>query len=276
MTRSDVPEAEPKEVRGLGWIRVVVRGLPLLLLILSGFLVLLLVRMVERPLFGMHRPMTPHITTFVCRNGLLLLGIDFTVEGVPMTHPGAVVSNHASWLDILSLNACQQVYFVSKAEVSNWPFIGCLARSTGTVFIRRDRKDAAVQKGLIEDRLAAGHRLLFFPEGTSSDGLRILPFKSTLFAAFFTSESSQSNHIQPATVTYHAPVDETDAFYGWWGEMELAPHLLQVLGTARQGRIEVILHEPLKQSEFANRKLLAKACEDAVRSGLKPRGLQAL
>ena len=269
MTWHDVPEVDPKKISGLGWVRVVLRGAPLVVLVLGGLIVLLLVRLIERPLFGLNRPLTPHITQLVCRNGLRILGIGYRVEGTPMKHAGAVVCNHASWLDIFALNACQRVYFVSKAEVSSWPLIGWLARATGTVFIRRDRREAAQQKELIEGRLLVGHKLLFFPEGTSSDGLRVLPFKSTLFAAFFSRKLAATALIQPATVTYHPPDGEAGFFYGWWGDMELGPHLLQTLGAARQGRIEVVLHDPLKESDFEDRKQLAQACEEIVRRGLR-------
>jgi lyso-ornithine lipid O-acyltransferase len=97
-----------------------------------------------------------------------------------MQHKGALVANHASWLDIFTLNACDRIYFVSKSEVAGWPGIGWLARATGTVFINRQGREAQMQKLLFEARLRAGHRLLFFPEGTSTDGQRVLDFKSTL------------------------------------------------------------------------------------------------
>ena len=268
MTWTGEPDGEVAPLTAGGWLRAVARGVPLGVLVFGGLLVLLLVRLIERPIFGLHRPLTPYITQFVCRNGLRILGIGFRSSGEPMTQMGAVVSNHASWLDIFSLNARKRVYFVSKAEVAGWPGIGWLARAVGTVFIRRDRRDAAEQKTVFEDRLRAGHKLLFFPEGTSSDGRRILPFKSTLFAAFFTNELRESCYIQPATVTYVAPPDETERFYGWWGDMEFAPHLLQTLAARRQGRIELRYHVPLKVSDFPDRKSLAAACEEAVRSGL--------
>jgi 1-acyl-sn-glycerol-3-phosphate acyltransferase len=85
------------------------------------------------------------------------------------------VANHAGWLDIFTLNAVQRVYFVSKSEVAAWAGVGVLARVTGTVFIDRQARQAAEQARMLQDRLAAGHRLLFFPEGTSSDARRVHP-----------------------------------------------------------------------------------------------------
>jgi 1-acyl-sn-glycerol-3-phosphate acyltransferase len=269
VTWTDEPEAQTEPLTIAGAVRALLRGVPLALLVFGCVVVLLLMRLIERPIWGMTRPLTPHITCFVCRNGLRVLGIGYSTQGAPMAQMGAVVANHASWLDIFALNASQRVYFVSKAEVAGWPGIGWLARAVGTVFIRRARGDAAKQRALFEDRLKAGHKLLFFPEGTSSDGLRILPFKSTLFAAFFTEELRETCYIQPATVTYHAPEGAAERFYGWWGDMDLAPHLLQTLAARRQGRIEVVYHTPLKVSDYPDRKALAAACEALVRSGLK-------
>ncbi|TDT77708.1 lyso-ornithine lipid acyltransferase [Litoreibacter halocynthiae] len=270
MSTWDSGEAPPNLRMGLfAWLRVFLRGVPLALLVFGGLAVLLLVRLVERPIHGYDRPWTPHITQVVCRTSFFLLGIKFRSEGQPMTERGAVVSNHCSWLDIFSLNARKRVYFVSKSEVARWPGIGWLARSTGTVFIDRDPRQARAQKVLFEKRLLAGHKLLFFPEGTSSDGIRILPFKSTLFAAFFTPELRDVLYVQPVTLSYQSPDNADPRFYGWWGDMEFAPHLLQTLAASPQGQITVTYHGPLKVSEFDSRKDLASACEKIVRSGLK-------
>ncbi|RLJ41721.1 lyso-ornithine lipid acyltransferase [Litoreibacter meonggei] len=262
-------EPPHRRIGPLGWLRIVLRGVPLAILVFGGLAILLLVRLVERPVHGFHRPWTPHITRLVCRAALFLTGIKFRSEGAPMTKRGAVVANHCSWLDIFALNARKRVYFVSKSEVANWPGIGWLARSTGTVFIDRDPRQARAQKELFEKRLLAGHKLLFFPEGTSSDGIRILPFKSTLFAAFFTPELKDALYVQPVTLSYQPPEEADPRTYGWWGDMDFAPHLLRTLATSPQGAVTVTYHDPLRVSEFSGRKDLAAACEKIVRSGLK-------
>jgi 1-acyl-sn-glycerol-3-phosphate acyltransferase len=255
-------------ISAAGWLRVAGRGLVVGLLVYSGLALLVLVRIPERLLHGLARPWTPHITQAVCRLSLALLGIRYAVVGRPMTRQGALVANHSSWLDIFALNACQQVYFVSKSEVEGWAGIGWLARATGTVFIARRRRQAKLQQRLFEDRLHAGHRLLFFPEGTSTDGRRVLPFKSTLFAAYFTQGLEREMHIQPATVIYHAPEGEDPRFYGWWGDMEFGPHLIQTLAARRQGRITVVLHDPVRVDAFSDRKALAAHCEGVIRQSL--------
>jgi 1-acyl-sn-glycerol-3-phosphate acyltransferase len=253
--------------RGLaGWARLVVRGAILVAVVYGGLALLLLVRLVERPLFGMDRPVSPRITQAVCRAAVWLLGLRLVVRGLPMQGRGAVVANHASWLDIFVLNAVDRVYFVSKAEVAGWAGIGWLARATGTVFITRKGAEAREQQRVFEERLRAGHRLLFFPEGTSTDARRILPFKSTLFAAFFTHGMEHVVQLQPVTVIYRPALGMDGRFYGWWGDMAFAPHLMAVLASARGGAVEVVLHAARAADDFADRKALAQWCETTVRS----------
>ncbi|WP_116131703.1 1-acyl-sn-glycerol-3-phosphate acyltransferase [Tropicimonas sp. IMCC34043] len=264
-------EAPPEAARRLSvgdWVRVVRRGLPLAIVTFGCLAIMLILRLLERPLFGLRRPVTPWLTRFVCTAAFVLLGIQRRVRGTPILGGGAVVSNHSSWLDIFSLNAAQRIYFVSKAEVAAWPGIGWLARATGTVFINRDRREARDHTSVLETRLMAGHKLLFFPEGTSTDGRRILPFKTTLFQAFFTEHLRPGLQVQPVTVVYTAPEGEDPRFYGWWGDMDFGPHLLKILAAPRQGSVEVIYHPALRVADFAGRKALAAACETAVRSGI--------
>ena len=258
----------PEQFGWVGWIRIALRAVPLIILVFGGLGVLLILRLIERPLFGERRPLTPYITQFVCRMAFVLLGIKYTSEGTPLQCAGAVVANHASWLDIFALNARKRIYFVAKSEVARWHGIGWLARATGTVFIKRDRSDVSAQIKVFQDRLGAGHRLLFFPEGTSTDGLQVLAFKPALFAAFFDPAIKDGLQMQAATVNYIAPAGADSRFYGWWGDMDFAPHLLSTLAAKRQGSVHVVYHPPIVVSDFADRKVLAKHMEDTVRSGL--------
>jgi 1-acyl-sn-glycerol-3-phosphate acyltransferase len=226
--------------------------------------------LIERPFYGKRRPLTPYLTVFVCRSAFFILGMKYKKRGARMDRRGAVVANHSSWLDIFTLNAGKRIYFVSKAEVAGWPGIGTLAKATGTVFINRDRRDAKRQQEIFEDRLLAGHKLLFFPEGTSTDGMQVLPFKTTLFQAFFSEHLRHEMHIQPCTVIYRAPEGEDVRFYGWWGEMEFGPHLLKVLAAPKQGSVEVVYHAPVRVDAFPNRKSLAAHLEEVVRQGMPP------
>lgn len=251
------------------WLRIIARAVPLVVLVFGGLGILLMVRLIERPLCGLRRPVTPYITQFVCRMAFVILGMRFRTIGLPMQEAGAVVANHASWLDIFALNARKRIYFVSKSEVASWPGIGWLARATGTVFIKRTRNEVGAQIKVFRDRLAAGHKLLFFPEGTSTDGLRVLPFKPALFGAFFDSALIERLMIQPVTVVYSAPLGCDPRHYGWWGDMDFGPHLLATLATRKRGAVTVIYHQPVRVADFTDRKVLARTVEASVRTGLE-------
>lgn len=270
-TWSDAPPPEARPVGALGWVRAILKGGALGLLVFGGLALLMLVRLIEAPVFGIRRPWTPWITQVVCRNAFRIIGMRHTVTGEQMRQPGAVVANHSSWMDIFALNARKRVYFVSKSEVAAWPGIGWLARATGTVFINRDRREAKAQAQVFEERLTAGHKLLFFPEGTSTDGQRVLPFKSTLFAAFFAEGLRDILHVQPVTVIFTAPEGEDPRFYAWWGDMDFGSHLFKVLSAPRQGSVEIVYHRPLKVADFDGRKELALAADAAVRGGFPVR-----
>jgi lyso-ornithine lipid O-acyltransferase len=256
----------PLRVGPLGWLRVIWRGTLIGALTYGGLLVLLLIRLVEWPIYGQARPVTPHITRFVCRTSLRILGLPLVVHGKPMTKPGAIVANHSSWLDIFVLNAAQTIYFVAKSEVAAWPGIGWLARATGTIFIARKGTEAKKHQDIFESRLQAGHRLLFFPEGTSTDAIRVLPFKSTLFEAFFAPALVRTMYIQPVTVVFHAPEAEDARHYGWWGDMDFASHLLKTLATPRHGKVELTFHPEVPVDAFENRKSLSQHCERVIRT----------
>ncbi|MEZ5779739.1 MAG: lysophospholipid acyltransferase family protein [Paracoccaceae bacterium] len=272
MTTWRTGDAETHEPIGaVGWVLIAVRAPVLAALTYGGLLAMLAVRLIEWPIYGSDRPVTPQITRFVSRAAFVVLGIRYRARGKPMRFRGAVVANHSSWLDIFALNACQTVYFVSKSEVAGWPVIGWLARATGTVFIARNPKEAKAQQALFETRIRAGHKLLFFPEGTSTDGLRVLPFKSTLFAAFYSHGLEHVMQIQPVSIIYSPPAGKQAAFYGWWGDMDFAPHLLKTLSVLRHGAVEVIFHDPVSVDSFASRKELARHCEEVIRQSLTVR-----
>ena len=249
----------------LGWARIVLRGPVLVLTVYGGFSVFLLARLVEWP-WG--RPFSPYVTQLICRSGLKVLGISYRVSGKPMELPGIVVANHVSWLDIFALNASQRIFFVAKREVRSWFGIGILARANGAVFIERNSLHARTQKMLFLRRLANGDRLLFFPEGTSTDGLRVLRFKSTLFAVLFDPDFPMEDFVQPVSLIYSAPKGKDPRFYGYWGDISMRSHLLAMLAAPLGGSIDAVFHEPVRAQSFKNRKALSLHCEKTVRDCL--------
>ncbi len=260
----DVPAAMPIGLAGR--FRIFVRGALILIVLLFGVLLTLLVRPLEVMRDRRGRPWTGWITVWVCRLALRILGLRVEAEGVPMQTEGVMVANHSSWLDIFVLNSAAPLYFVSKSEVAGWPGIGWLAKLTGTAFVRRDAREAGRQTAVLQERITAGHRLLFFPEGTSTDGQRVLSFKSTLFAAVFGVEAREDISVQPVTLVYKTPRDHDPRYFGWWGDMDFGPHLMRMLALSEGGGVTITWHEPLKVNAFSDRKALAKEAEQAVRS----------
>ncbi len=206
---------------------------------------------------------------FWSRAGLWLTGLRLVVRGKPV-ESGALVSNHSTWADILTLRSVKLMYFVAKAEVRSWPAVGVITTVTGTVFIERKRSQAKQQELVLRERLAARQLLIFFPEGTSTDGLRVLPFKSSLFAAFFHDHQGADLWIQPVTVRYLPAAGSglPPSFYGWWGDMDLGGHIWAVMSRSFGGRAEVIFHQPVKPQSFPDRKALAEHCTAVVARGL--------
>ena len=201
---------------------------------------------------------------------LRLCGLRLRVTGEPI-RAGALVANHSTWLDIVALRAVRLIYFVSKAEVATWPAVGFITRVTGTIFIDRRRTEAKRQEALLRSRIAHDQLLCFFPEGTSTDGLRVLPFKSSLFSAFYKDGQGTDFLIQPVTVRYRpAPGSGLpEGFYGWWGAMSFEGSIWDVVTRSRGGTAELVFHPPVTAAQFADRKALAERCRAAVLAGME-------
>ena len=201
-----------------------------------------------------------------------LIGLQVRRIGVPAAcgHGRRVVyaANHCSWLDIPVLGGQLEACFVSKDEVASWPGVSLVARLGRTVFVTRQRRATGRERDDMRGRLAAGDDLLLFPEGTSSDGSRVLPFRSAFFSV---AEGEGPPLIQPVSVVYDRlgglPTRRsTRAVFAWYGDMDLASHFWR-LAQSRNMRATVLLHPPLDPKDFTNRKLLAQAAWDAVAGG---------
>jgi lyso-ornithine lipid O-acyltransferase len=159
-----------------------------------------------------------------CACILRRLGIRLDVYGNP-ANDGLIVSNHLSYLDILLYGAIGNFVFVSKSEVRRWPLFGALARHGGTVFVERNRSlqtaDASRQ---IASTLADGIPIVLFPEGTSSDGSSVLPFRSPLFEP----ATRIGAKVSPAAIRYSSS-ESPESEIAYWGEMVFGPHLFRTL-----------------------------------------------
>lgn len=202
-----------------------------------------------------------------------ILGIRVHVHGAPASErPLLLVANHVSWLDITVLGSVMELSFISKSEVASWPVFGLFARLQRSVFVEREKRAKTGEVASeIAARLKAGDVLVLFGEGTSSNGIHVLPFRTALVggAAKAGEAAGATVTVQPLAVNYtqlhglpigrfHKPR------VAWYGDMEMASHLWWVL---KHGEIDVdvAFGDPMPSGNGADRKRVAKAAEEAVR-----------
>jgi 1-acyl-sn-glycerol-3-phosphate acyltransferase len=204
-----------------------------------------------------------------------MLGVRIHIVGTPPRDRSVLIlSNHVSWLDIVVLTATVPVVFVAKSEVAGWPLIGWVARARGTVFVERARRQkTGAATADIARYLAEGQSIVLFAEGTSSDGNRVLPFRSALVGALKTAMGQVEAGrlaVQPLSIAYTTvqglPMGRRlRPIVAWYGDRDLLPHLHQFL---RSGAIDVVLSwgTPLDEAVFADRKAVVRAAEATVRT----------
>ena len=213
----------------------------------------------------------------VCR----LLGVRLSIEGaVAEGKPVLLISNHTSWLDIPVLSAVAPLSFVAKKDVSRWPFVSTLARLQRSVFVDRERRSAVgATTNEIMGRLAEGDTVVLFAEGTSSDGNRVLPFKTSLFAAAkppvkpgVAQAPVPDVVVQTLSLVYTrlhgVPINRgARPIVGWFGDMEMQSHAWELL---KAGPLDVRIRigVPIPLESFADRKDLARRSEDEVRENV--------
>lgn len=200
-----------------------------------------------------------------------IIGLDVACRGAPSpARPTLFVCNHVSYLDVVVLGSLIPGSFVAKHEVAGWPLFGLLARLQRSLFVARRGAAVVREHGEIGARLAAGDNMILFPEGTSSDGTRVLPFKSALLAA--AERAAGPLAVQPVSIAYPRldgqplPRRLLPAV-AWYGDMTLAGHLWRLLGLGRVGA-EVTFHPAVDATRFVSRKALAAHCQAAVAAGV--------
>ena len=259
-----------------GWAMRMLSGLRasfLLAVFLAITLPLMLVQYVLVQLGSPRARTLPHFYhKLVCR----VLGIRVHLSGsVDPSKPALLVSNHVSWLDIVALSTVAPVSFVAKSEVGTWPFVSLLAKLQRSVFVDRSRRTLVKHKaGEIAERLAKGDNIVLFAEGTSSDGNRVLPFRSSLFSAACLA-SGNGNGAASAAVVHTVVVAYTHLhglpilrherpMVAWYGEMDMLSHVWNVL---KSGPLDVTISisEPVPLASLSDRKELAAFSEARVR-----------
>ena len=186
------------------------------------------------------------------------------------SRPILFVANHQSWADILVLGGRLEACFVSKAEISSWPLVRTVARLGRTVYVSRRRGETARERDELISRLKAGDSLILFPEGTTSDGVRVLPFHSAFLSVAVEAEGL-SPIVQPVSLVFDRldglPVTRPHRpHFAWYGSMGIARHVWTFLGR-RSARATILLHRPLDPDAFPSRKALAEAAWEVVDRG---------
>ncbi|HEY0183454.1 MAG TPA: lysophospholipid acyltransferase family protein [Rhodopila sp.] len=207
-----------------------------------------------------------------------LIGVRVRVIGTAVRRRGGrpviYVSNHSSWVDIPVVGGVLDGCFVAKGDVARWPIIGTIARLGRTVFVSRNRASTGKERDAMRAVLKAGDNLILFPEGTSSDGSRVLPFRTSFFAVAetrFGEDRAELPLIQPVSVVYDRlgglPAGRASRpVFAWYGDMDIASHfwrLTQHIGL----RATVLLHTPLDPARFEDRKALSQAVWQIVADG---------
>ena len=226
---------------------------------------------VQALLHMLQNPLSKIIPMIYHKIILKLLSIKIVVKGSLGEDGSLIVSNHASWIDIFIISSVIKTSFVSKSEVSRWPLVSWLAKLQRTIFIdRNNHKELTKTANKIQDRISNKQNVVLFPEGTSSDGNKVLPFKSSIFMLCELSEVSKFK-IQPISIAYtkYNGLSMTRIermLIAWYGDMDLLSHLYNII---RSGsfEVEVTFHNRIDISEKKSRKDIAGECEAIVRDG---------
>jgi 1-acyl-sn-glycerol-3-phosphate acyltransferase len=201
---------------------------------------------------------------FYWRTVAWLMGMRLRIVGQRANGPSVLfVSNHSSWLDVVVLGATLEACFVAKREVGQWPVVSLIARLGRTVFVSRSRTQTKGEAALIRERLAAGDSIILFPEGTTSDGGRVLAFRSAFLAV-----ADQARQVQPVSIVYDRlgglPTCRRDRpLFAWYGDMDIGSHFWR-LARRPSARATVVLHPPLDPAAYPDRKALTAACAEVI------------
>ena len=203
---------------------------------------------------------------------LRIFGIKIKTFGkVSINFPILLISNHASYLDIIILGSIFKTSFIAKKEISKWPLLGILAKLQNTIFIDRRVSSLKNQENQIIKHLNEKKNLVIFPEGTSSDGNRVLPFKSSLFNIFEKNLNSKIL-VQTITIVYKKingiPMNRIERKnITWHSNMDLIPNIFNVLKKLSI-EVEVIFNDEFLPSKEYDRKKLALHCWEKINYNL--------
>lgn len=241
----------------------------------AGFLLITILAIVVYPLAVALGPAARRIVRQLwSRGSCRALGIRVRCAGTPFSAcPTMIVANHVSYIDVIALGCFTDATFIAKSEIKGWPLFGFIASCAGTMFVRRHWRQALIQRNAIAARMRRGESFILFGEGTSSNGLAVKPFKTSLLSVAEPWVLDCPVAVQGATLAYTRlhdgrPFDRTTCdLYAWYDDMPFAPHLGQLLGE-RGCEIEIRLHEPVLSWSVDSRKILAGQLRSEIRSTL--------
>lgn len=200
-----------------------------------------------------------------------ILGLKVQFSGIPSDQqPTLYVSNHISYLDVFVLGDIK-AFFVAKSEVAGWPILGHFSKYQNTIFIERKPSKARGSLKVLQQHIIKGNSLILFPEGTSTNGMHVEPFKSSLFETVNIRGSDKQNidiPIQPITVAYtHQNGNKMNQqmldHYAWYASMPFASHFF-TLFVLKKVNVKVHFHPVCYLSSFESRKQCAEHCENIV------------
>lgn len=200
------------------------------------------------------------------RLAVSILGIRVHTHGTPPPQGSLLVANHLSYVDIVVLASQTRCVFLSKAEVADWPGIGWMARAVGVLFVKReDRRSLPAVAAELAAELERGHTVVLFPEGTSSRGAEVLPFRASLLAP----AAEGALPAACATLGYRLPDGSGDPseLVCWWGDMTFADHFLHLLELPH---IDADVRFGAERILDRDRKVLAHRLWEAVQAQFEP------
>jgi 1-acyl-sn-glycerol-3-phosphate acyltransferase len=215
-----------------------------------------------------------HLPVFYHRIFCVILGIRVRVHGKRSeVTPTLFVCNHVSYLDIVVLGSQVPGSFVAKAEVATWPFVKTLAKAQRTIFIERTSAKTSASRDEMMKRLNTGDNLMLFPEGTSSDGTRVLPFRTALFGVAQLRRDGKPIVVQPVAISYTRldgiPLGRYwRPLFAWFGDLDLVPHLWQMICLGETEAV-VTFFPPVDIDQLGDRKKLAEFCFRQVSLGVQ-------
>ncbi len=215
-----------------------------------------------------------------------ILRVHIRVIGTPMREkPTLVLANHVSWLDIPVISAVMPIAFIAKSEIADWPIVGVAARRLRTVFVDRNRRQQTSEAAAeVAQRLTEGDPVVLFAEGTSSDGNRVLEFRSALVGAVTQLNGKHDVMLQPLSIAYTRsqgiPLGRQNRpLVAWYGDTDFVPHFKEFL---RRGAVDVVVRfgESVPFDDGNDRKSATRSMEAAVRrltaTTLRDRTMEAM